>query len=229
MKKKSLGLLFVVLISGITVFGQGGSTSVPTLDGVRGARYCEILVVKGRFRKLKATVYNTFGKNDCPEEVWSSIDTDQLKEDLDARAAVKNGPRYFMMDRIGAAVSGPRESKSFQGMEMYEVATVRVKKQSGPYNETTVNRTTVFVFKAGSVTYQLTGPKGSYVMQSYSQIVDKDLAEGDLENLADRLDLPRGWEFKVVRLEEDLVLNTVEEGKATVVQDDLRNTYQRID
>jgi hypothetical protein len=63
-------------------------------------------------------------------------------------------------------------------------------------------------------------------MQSYSQIRDSDLSLADLPSLRRRLDLPDGWRYRVHRLRSPLVLRA--RGSATVIQDDLLDTYQRL-
>ncbi len=62
-------------------------------------------------------------------------------------------------------------------------------------------------------------------MQSYAQIADATLSEGDLPGLGARLELPEGWQYRARRLASALVVSTP--GEATVVQDDLQNTYSR--
>jgi len=47
-----------------------------------------------------------------------------------------------------------------------------------------------------------------------------------LSELGSRLALPEGWTFTARVLEEDLFVEDVE-GIATIVQDELTNTYQR--
>jgi hypothetical protein len=95
-----------------------------------------------------------------------------------------------------------------------------------PYVERTVQRNSEFEFRAGSEIYELLAPDGSvYVMQSYAQIVDPGLSESDLAGLGARLTLPTGWEYRARTLESPLVVITL--GEATVVQDDLQNTYSR--
>jgi hypothetical protein len=64
-------------------------------------------------------------------------------------------------------------------------------------------------------------------MQTYSQIIDETLTSADLAGLDARIDQPEGWTFTVRTLTEDLAVNST--GVATVIQDDLQNTYQRID
>ena len=63
-------------------------------------------------------------------------------------------------------------------------------------------------------------------MQSYAQILDPGQTIGDLRSLGARLELPRGWAFRTRRLKRDLTLRA--NGEATIVQDDLQNTYQRL-
>jgi len=63
-------------------------------------------------------------------------------------------------------------------------------------------------------------------MQSYSQIVDPSLSLGQLKSLGGRLALPQGWEYRSRVLKEDLVLKA--KGTATIIQDDLTNTYQLV-
>jgi hypothetical protein len=47
-----------------------------------------------------------------------------------------------------------------------------------------------------------------------------------LKTLGQRLRLPRGWSFRVVTLRADYSLEAPG-GQATIVQDDLLNTYQK--
>jgi hypothetical protein len=74
--------------------------------------------------------------------------------------------------------------------------------------------------------YELVAPGGAtYVMQSYARIRDPRLSLGDLRGLGARLTLPDGWRYRVRKLRRDLVLGV--HGRATIVQDDLLDTYQR--
>ncbi|MDP1806253.1 MAG: hypothetical protein Q8K72_13860, partial [Acidimicrobiales bacterium] len=87
-------------------------------------------------------------------------------------------------------------------------------------------RDTEFRFDADREVYELTAPDGSiYVMQSYSLEVDPDLHVGALSAVGDRLTLPEGWTFTSRVLTEALVVEDID-GIATVVQDDLKNSYQ---
>jgi len=203
-------------------------------DHIRGFRYCEILVVNGSMTDLVATVYNTLGVNDCPAKQWSAIDPSVLKEQLNAKAVEMNGPRYFLMDKIGQSNVAPPVT-FLSGLGFKERATVQIplttmlRGKAKPYQETTVKRSTEYVFTKGSEVYELVSPEHTYVMQTYAQIIDPKLTEADLAKLGNRLKLPKRWTYKVVMLDKDLVLKTVATQEAHVTQDDLLNTYQRID
>ena len=97
-----------------------------------------------------------------------------------------------------------------------------------PYREQTINRDTVYRFKAGLPVHMLEASDGSrYAMQAYSQIVDKTLTYDQLDALGSKLKLPSGWRYTTTTPDQDLVLGA--QGKATVIQDDFDNTYQKLD
>jgi hypothetical protein len=204
-------------------------------SNLRDARYCEVIVVTGRLNEIEGAVYNTIGLNDCPAEQWEALDPEQLKEEFRANEVVLNGPRYFMMDEN--ALVEPGEVASFEGLEMRHLATIQLPAGSligdnlegRPYTENTIERETEYVFRAGQPVYELISPDEQvYVMQSYSQMVDPALTQDDLSALGDRLDLSEGWRYRVRELDEDFTVLTTG-GLAHVIQDDLKNTYQRVD
>ena len=74
----------------------------------------------------------------------------------------------------------------------------------------------------------LVAPRGErYAMQAYAQIVDKTLDYDELPKLGERLKLPHDWRYEVMTPRTDIVLGA--KGEATVIQDDLENTYQKIE
>lgn len=88
-----------------------------------------------------------------------------------------------------------------------------------------MRRDTIFVYKAGKPIFILTDPDGNeYVMQSYAQIVEPTLMYKDLPHLARELNLPKGWSYRTETLKQELQLNS--NGLATIVNDDLANSYQ---
>jgi len=229
---KKIHFLSVVLLLSIHVTGQ----ELKMIAGVRGTRYCEILVVTGGLTDLTATVYNTLGCNKCPEDKWQKQEAEKLKKELNAQAVFLNGPRYFMMDKIGQT-NAESPKTNINGLEMKARATVKLslsdilKGKAKPYEERTVTRSTEYVFRKGSMVYELINPDHIYIMQSYAQISEPTLTEanlGDISFMGTRNKLPKGWSYTKVELAEDLILSTVETKQAYVIQDDLQNSYQRM-
>lgn len=207
--------------------GGGSGTRVEVGEAL-AERYCEVLTVTMTDAGLRAAVWGSQGLNDCPQEGFDAIDATVAAQQVGANLAVVNGPRYWVLDAIVAnALSGSGETEVFGGVEMRSIAVVELDSPDrSPYTDTSVVRDTEFVFDAGSEVYELVAPDGSvYVMQSYSVEVDPGLIRAELATLGERLQLPEGWTFSGRVLDEELVVEDID-GIATVVQDELRNTYQ---
>ena len=209
------------------------STSAPAPRELRDVRYCEVLLLGKEGPDFVAHVWNTMGHSDCPQADWVALDPTALAAEHGAPLALLNGPRYWTLDSIQATMQLTAPVASFGAIEMFEAATVNLGPalpDQAPYVEHGVARETVFGFAAGSEVYELTAPNGAvYVMQSYSQQGDPTLTIDQLPTLGSRLQLPVGWTFASRVLDEDLDVLSDADGVATVVQDELRNTYQRVD
>jgi hypothetical protein len=199
---------------------------VTTIGDVFGKRYGEVLLVRAGDAGPEATVYNTFPLNDCPAELWDKLDANTIAEENGAVAALLNGPRYWLMSSIGKVGRDTLERKTFGGLEMIRQATVQLNSMNpAPYKVNTVDRKAVFTFDAGREIYELVDPDGGrWVMQTYSQIVDKSLTLADLPDLASRLGLPTGWRYEARTPAEPLTVDTTGRD-ACVTQDDLANSY----
>jgi hypothetical protein len=200
-------------------------------DNLRGARYGEIVLVKTGFFTLTGKVYNTLGLNDCPEKEWKALSPTSIKLSHHAVAVLLNGPRCFLMDQ--ASILKPGKVQSFGSLQARHLANVKItpamllKGKAKPYTENPVTRTSVFRYMKGRNLYELVSPQGAvYVMQSFSMQVDPKQTVSSLPSLGSRLHLPQGWKFQVVKPESDLTLEA--KGKAIVLQDELENSYQRI-
>ena len=141
---------------------------------------------------------------------------------------ILNGPRHFLMDSATATIG---RTQTLAGIEMRKVATIPIRTAAdlgrAPYTERTIERENTWTWERGRRVYELLAPDGSnYVMQSYAQISDPSQSIGDLRSLGSRLELPQGWAYRVKRLQRDLTLRAG--GEATIVQDELQNTYQRV-
>lgn len=205
---------------------SGGRNEVPF--GSRGDRYCEILLVNMNGLDLEAKVWGTQGVSYCPAASWEALDADAIKTETGALLVVMNGPRYWMPSSTAGSLS-LAERRTFGDLEMNFLATVEISpgmNESSSYTENTVQRTTIYTFNSGVEIYELTAPGGGvYVMQSMSQMVDPNLTLGDLPALGSRLEMPAGWSYSARTLTSDLVMDAA--GTATVVQDNLKNSYQK--
>ena len=194
----------------------------------RGTRYGEVLAIYLRDEGLQADVYGTQLLNDCPQELWETLDAEVIKDEMDAVFVKLNGPRYWMLDGLGTKAE-PVEPvlRDFNGITMRRIATVDLGEglDASPYMERKVNRGAIFFFDAGRPVYELVNPAGeAYVLQARCVGVDPEMSEEALETLGDGLALPEGWSYRVRILEEELVIDT-SSSPATVLQDEFENSY----
>ncbi len=208
------------------------NATAPDMDALRGVRYCEVLLLSRGEDGFSAEVWNTMGMSDCPQDQWEALDAQVIAQERGAVVALLNGPRYWTLDSIDTDLRQGAPETSFGDIGMFLAATVDLGDElpsQTPYTERPVARETVFGFDADREVYELVAPDGTtYVMQARSQIVDPDLSEGELASLGDRLELPAGWTYQVRTLDSPLRLLSTD-GVATVIQDELQNTYQRVD
>ena len=239
----SLALALVSMVmSSHSGFSQDGTpnasptspaTTVASLPGqnLRGVRYCEVLVPElgDGHDGMALKVYTTQGLNDCPQELWNTIDARTEARRLGVPLVFKNGPRHVAYDQISAQIDGTVES--FQGLDMQLVATLELPpgatpQDRAPYAGMTVARNTEYVYLAGMPVFELIAPDDSvYVMQTYVAANDPNGDLSGLAGLADRLSLPAGWTYLEVVPDQDIHATTID-GQATVIRDDLENTYQ---
>ena len=219
---------FVALLIGPAAPAAAGSSDT---NNLRDVRYCEVIpsVVTGSI--TTTYVYNTLTFNRCPRGQWSQITVGLVTREFGSQSAQLNGPRHWVMDEIhGSGTSTTGETFTFGTIEMGLRATL-VTPTGAPtvgqqfYVPNQVQRDTIFVYKAGQPIFILTDPDGNeYVMQSYAQFVDPTLMYKDLPDLASELNLPPGWHYSTQTLTQDLQMNS--NGLATVINDDLANSYQ---
>jgi hypothetical protein len=199
---------------------------ITLIDDVFGKRYGEVLLVRVAKSGPEATVYNTFPLNDCPAELWDRLDAKAIAAENGAVTALLNGPRHWLMSGIGKQGREAQERTSFGGIEMIRQATVKLASiNPAPYNVNRVDRRAVFIFDAGREIYELIDPEGRrWVMQTWSQTVDRALALANLPALASRLSLPAGWRYEPRTPPSPLRVDTTNT-EACVTQDDLANSY----
>ena len=204
------------------------STPERLITDHRDTRYGEIIAVFARDGGFAAEVYGTQMLNDCPAELWDSLDASAIAAELGALAVKLNGPRHWVLDGFGTKVEVVEPIlRDFNGLTTRRIAVVELGDTPSvtPYTDNHVNRGAVFFFDAGKPVFELVDPTGTaYVMQAYCIGVDPTLDLDALPGLGDRLALPDGWTYRTRVLEEELVIDTTDR-LATVLQDELENSY----
>jgi hypothetical protein len=208
------------------------SDSNSVRDGMHALRYCEIILLSGKEDGIYGEVFNTFPLNECPDDQWKAIDTVAIAKAEGVFFAASNGPRYWAMDSVMKSDASETYKKTFGEIEMNHYASVFVgaspAAMQNPYTPRAVDRKAAFTFNAGTTVYLLRDAEGkTYVMQSWSQQVDPELAEDDLLTLGERLQLPEGWTYDSKTLTQEFVVETRAED-AQVLSDDLRNSYSYV-
>jgi hypothetical protein len=198
------------------------------IDGQRGQRYGEALGVFARGDEFYAEVFGTQLINDCPAELWDTLEASAVAEQMGALFVKLNGPRHWVLDGFGTK-RAPVEPvmATFNGLEMRRIAILELGKapMQIPYMDRKVDRGAIFFFDAGKPVFELVNPEGlAYVLQAYCVSVDPTINEDNLADLGAKLNLPEGWTYRTRILEEELVIDT-SDTLATVLQDELENSY----
>jgi|GEM_PF-4926473 len=216
------------LVAGILAVSATASAKQPMedirLDGIRGMRFCEFLLVYDH----GVDIYNTSASDGCPEDKWSALDTAAIAAEHGAKAAQLNGPKFWAPDSQTFLLG---ETKSFGGIEARYGATLPLSalgadKGSDAYVPFTSSKKQTLVFKAGQPVYQLVDPEGyAYALNAYGNTV----TSGDPADLSGQLSVPEGWSFRVLVPEEDLIAAPPKDGPTNMVGDDLHQYYTRIE
>lgn len=189
--------------------------------------YNEILLAYRSWFDFKVIIYNDL--NDVlSDKEFDSLDFDAIKRKSGASQVIKNGHRYWVLDKIESYRKTP--IKSIGGHEFLVPGHVTVSVwdtvSRKPYTVMTVERDTIYTYYANKKVYRLIDPTGKvFTMQAASRAVMKNQTIDQLEQLGSRLVLPQGWQFRVDVLKEELVLASG--GKTEIIQDEFENTYQR--
>jgi hypothetical protein len=217
--------------------GQSSSSTTAAGDqkpptALRDVRYCEVIPSVTAGSTVTTSVYNTLSYNLCPPLQWAALTEGKVNQAFGSQSAKLNGPRHWVIDAMQASgASDTGKTFTFGGIEMGLRATLTT--QAGQptvgdqlYVPNEVKRDTVWIYDAGKPIFELTDPQGNvYVMQSYAQMADRTLTIEQLPNLSSKLKLPQGWGYKTETLSSELDLSS--NGLATVVNDDLYNSYQK--
>jgi hypothetical protein len=214
--------------------GPSGSTAgdKPPPAELRDVRYCEVIPSVADGATITTSIYNTLGYNVCPPIAWSALTEDTVNREFGSQSAKLNGPRHWVLDRMQASGSSTTGTTfTFGGITMGLRATLTTPAGQPTvgdqfYAPNDVKRDTVWIYDAGKPIFELTDPQGNvYVMQSFAQIADRTLTIEQLPDLARKLALPQGWSYRTETPSAELDLAS--NGLATVVNDNLYNSYQQ--
>ena len=208
--------------------------------------YCELIPDTVANGTITEHVFNTLGFNTCPASTFNTITEQNIIDAYNtqyppaagaapATSATINGRRFWVMSTIqstGGVTSSP-DTLTVNGMQLGLKAVLTTPQGSAtvgqvPYTAQTVQRNTVYVFKANRPVFELVSPTGQvYVMQSYTLAYDANLNLKLLQNvkyMTAKNKMPKGWKYRTRKLKKDLTLTA--SGTTQVVNDQLRNTYQ---
>ena len=153
-----------------------GTAQRNRIEGLRGARYGEVLLLRSVTAGYQADVWNTMGFNDCPPAAFAELDAVAIAAEHGALLAMKNGPRHWVLDAIEAQMRASAPTTKFGTLEMFLAATIDLGPtlpDPGAYVERRVARDTVFEWSGGTPLHELRAPDGRvYVMQALSHAVD---------------------------------------------------------
>ena len=210
---------------------DGEGAKMTSYTDLTGMRYCEYLLICKTPEGPKTNVYFTTGLNneaDPMETCANFVDTDAeaIKNQFGVDGVFKNGPRGWLMGSVEVPTGVVRD---FQGVKAVWESTLQADPTSlrkDPYTASVVARDSKIFFPAGKPLFILNAPEAnsSWVMKSWSEMVDPALGYEQLPGLGDKLKLPEGWSFHVYVPEEDFVISAIN-GNAHIIQDELMNTY----
>ena len=198
------------------------------IKGLYNSRYCEIFGVNAPDSEgiFELEVFNTVGINRCPDAEWQAIDLPTVASENGWAVAVRNGPRFWVMDQIRGAK--PPVPVTFGELPMRKVATLRLPELAqADFKPFVIERRTEWVYNKGRYVRELISPSGQrFVMQAYTQNVDPTLTEAGLNEVGSNplAAIPEGWTFRYRKLKRQLVLTA--KGEATILRDGLRSVYQ---
>ncbi|CZG25903.1 hypothetical protein [Legionella pneumophila] len=214
--------LFLYVLLFVPFLSYSAETS-----NMRGKRYCEIILTK---TISSYAVYNTWGLNNCPEQLWSKVSISAVKKETGSSFVHLNGPRYWVIDGFKNTSLINPAIKTISGIPMREAGILHLSLmdlfKNKPYQSHVVDRKTTWVYQADKPVFELIDPNGQvFVMQSYS-VQKYPQTMNTLTQLGAKLQLPKGWKFKTGVLNKPETIQAVN-NKAVVVQDNFLNTYQK--
>ncbi len=214
-------------------------------DGWHTKHHAEVLIMNRDAEGPggSGNYYNSLGlAGDVPDEDFDArfraLDPAKLREEFGGDAIRFNGPRRFLADRFTAEAFDGGKLTMVGAIPMYLYGNfvapnfeAFISGKQTPYVETVSRRTTTWFFEAGTEVYELISPEGVvFVMQSASLGVDPTNTVDKLPTLGGRLQMPKGWAYRVETLDKELAMRATydDDPPNTIVLDELENNYRRL-
>jgi hypothetical protein len=213
-------------------------TSEHVYEGERGYRYMELFLTcpgagTGIYNTMTFNIQPDNGKDSAPNDLMANYSDAQNAKAYNADGSYSSGIRYWVHDKMRLMFSN--NVRNMAGLDTRWGANAAISadamtKGEQFYSITPVTCNRTWYYDAGKPVYLLDAPNNmTFVMQSYSIIVDKNQTMADLPNLGSKLKLPEGWKFRTVVLTKNLTVNGItadgKDNQWRVTQDDLINTY----
>jgi hypothetical protein len=212
------------------------------MENWRGKAFYEILFMN---READGSgvgyYYNSLGNdleapNDVMDARFRALDADTLEKKYGSDGVLFNGPRRLVANGItGMAWFGCKErviaTIPLRILGIFETPDLN-KAVSGTlpsYKVLISKRSNTFSFNAGETVYELVTPEGAvYTMFSLSLKIDPKNTIENLPTLGERLTLPKGWNFRTRKLDQDLTLTSTADSNPpnTIVLDEFEGNYQ---
>ena len=177
----------------------------------------------GTGRAQRAHVY-TAASFPVGPETHKTIDPDRLARELEVDMCAVNSGRFWMMDEYEYSGS---EVVNFHGVDMRWAGDMTgaemLSEMQNAYTPSLIYRNTNWIFHAGQPVYLLREPGGAvWVLQEMTKDVDASLRPDNLHELGRKFrQLPDGWTFETLVLEQNLSLNTSRAGGwAAIIRDE---------
>ena len=223
--------------------GMGAPCEVKGDRNMRGSAFYEILFMT---RDAKGpggigNFYNSLGNsfdvsNEAMDARFLALDAKKLNKEYGSNGVRFNGPRRFVANSLSAIAFDGCKKRVIGSIPFFLYGTFEapsfdafVSGKEVPYHVLVSKRTNAFFFNAGEQVYELVTPEGEvYTMFSLSLRVDPKNTIENLPTLGKRLSLPKGWTFRVRKLDKDLALSSTYDANPpnTIALDQFENNYQ---
>jgi hypothetical protein len=229
---KDFNINYVYRIFGNTAFNKNFSDSISN-GSIRNNIYMELFYPSKN--PIVYYVYSTYSlKNQISTVVASDLDIPNY--------IIINDKRIWVMDRIIifpeelpegiiSVISFPFKNNNNINCNLRYAATLFVINQD-LYSEVKVNRNSMFIYYPETTVFMLINKSNLtkiYIMFALSNTIDTNLNTFNAQYLNSKLDLPEGWLFTTMTLDNNTYLKVVAKDFATVIKDNLNNTYQYLE